>query len=466
MFSESISKDARILILGAGPSGLSAAWFLQKHGFKRVTVFERLGRVGGMCRTVLEHQHAVELGASFVSPSFHQIIGIARELNVELLNFAGATAFTFDEDTQTAQFRSLLPYVMGSSSWSAYFRFARLCQRYLKERRRFRRLFQKPGWAGFASCSELNVSFAEWLHNCNLSDLRRFFELPITAFGYGSLEEIPAAYCVKYMSLHNLVALFCSMMPFAKYLPDCMSVRCFKHGYQRFWERVAWDIDVRLGVHVRQLSRLQSKIEVTYTTPREHMESAESVTEHFAEFDYLIIACPGIHMELSRFVDFDDEEKQLEMNARFFPNAAVCVDVAGLTLPRPMVVHAPPSSLGRPLVLWQPNPDSTTFTVLVRLRDSEPTPEVEREVRDQIVRYVTALGGQVVDKDSWRSFDVWPYFKHVALEQFRNGYFDRWEERQGKRRTFYTGGLYDFDHVEGAVQYSRFLVERYFAGIP
>ena len=44
-----IDKTASILVIGAGPAGLSAAYYLKKHGFKNVTIMERLGRVGGLC---------------------------------------------------------------------------------------------------------------------------------------------------------------------------------------------------------------------------------------------------------------------------------------------------------------------------------------------------------------------------------------------------------------------------------
>ena len=50
----------------------------------------------------------------------------------------------------------------------------------------------------------------------------------------------------------------------------------------------------------------------------------------------------------------------------------------------------------------------------------------------------------------------------LAVEAFRLRYFDRWEEAQGKNRTFFVGGL--FDYVEGIVRYSRYLVEQHFAG--
>ena len=66
----------------------------------------------------------------------------------------------------------------------------------------------------------------------------------------------------------------------------------------------------------------------------------------------------------------------------------------------------------------------------------------------------------------WPSEQVWQWaldFYHgldartrelVDEEQFRQGYFDRWEDTQGENRTFFVGGLFDFDFVEGVVRYS------------
>ena len=48
------SRESRIAIVGAGPAGLSAGYFLKKKGYKNVTIFERLGRVGGMCCSITE----------------------------------------------------------------------------------------------------------------------------------------------------------------------------------------------------------------------------------------------------------------------------------------------------------------------------------------------------------------------------------------------------------------------------
>jgi protoporphyrinogen oxidase len=50
-----------VVILGAGPAGISAAWRLTKKGYP-VTVLEREGAVGGMGRTITVGEYAVDFG--------------------------------------------------------------------------------------------------------------------------------------------------------------------------------------------------------------------------------------------------------------------------------------------------------------------------------------------------------------------------------------------------------------------
>ena len=50
-----------VVVLGAGPAGISAAWRLTKLGY-RVTVLERDGAVGGMGRTIKVGDYAVDFG--------------------------------------------------------------------------------------------------------------------------------------------------------------------------------------------------------------------------------------------------------------------------------------------------------------------------------------------------------------------------------------------------------------------
>jgi protoporphyrinogen oxidase len=54
-------QKPKVVILGAGPAGISAAWRLTKLGY-RVTVLERDGAVGGMGRTITVGDYAVDFG--------------------------------------------------------------------------------------------------------------------------------------------------------------------------------------------------------------------------------------------------------------------------------------------------------------------------------------------------------------------------------------------------------------------
>jgi protoporphyrinogen oxidase len=54
-------EERKVVILGAGPAGVSAAWRLTKLGY-RVTVLERDGAVGGMGRTINVGEYSVDFG--------------------------------------------------------------------------------------------------------------------------------------------------------------------------------------------------------------------------------------------------------------------------------------------------------------------------------------------------------------------------------------------------------------------
>ena len=56
-----MSGKQRVVILGAGPAGITAAWRLTELGYP-VTVLERDDAVGGMARTINVGNYAVDFG--------------------------------------------------------------------------------------------------------------------------------------------------------------------------------------------------------------------------------------------------------------------------------------------------------------------------------------------------------------------------------------------------------------------
>lgn len=85
-------KNVRIVIIGAGPARLSTAWFLMKNGFKNVTVLEKLGRVGGLCKSITIGGASFDIGANYTTWAYKETLKIEHEV--------GAT--THDEKPYTS----------------------------------------------------------------------------------------------------------------------------------------------------------------------------------------------------------------------------------------------------------------------------------------------------------------------------------------------------------------------------
>ena len=91
-FSEN-QNDTKIAIIGAGPSGLSAAYFLAKSGFD-VTIFEREMNAGGIVKNVLPRfrlpQEAIEKDIEFIEKhGIRFIFGMDPNFSIEKLKKEG-----------------------------------------------------------------------------------------------------------------------------------------------------------------------------------------------------------------------------------------------------------------------------------------------------------------------------------------------------------------------------------------
>lgn len=71
----------RVLVVGAGISGLTAAWRLQQAGFA-VTVLEALDHVGGRASTVLKQGYTIDTGAGALFESYTAYLELAAELGL------------------------------------------------------------------------------------------------------------------------------------------------------------------------------------------------------------------------------------------------------------------------------------------------------------------------------------------------------------------------------------------------
>lgn len=87
----------RVLVLGAGVAGLTAAYELQKAGYE-VTLLEGRDRLGGRVWTVresFEDGYVAEIGAVRIASTHHRLLAYADELGLELDEFPAGDPLYF-----------------------------------------------------------------------------------------------------------------------------------------------------------------------------------------------------------------------------------------------------------------------------------------------------------------------------------------------------------------------------------
>jgi hypothetical protein len=449
-------KEAEIVIVGAGPAGLSAAYFLKKNGYHNVTVIEKLGRVGGLCFTVTEDYTCFDLGANYLTPDYVETLKLADEYNLETYAERNFVIADFEESKPGYRQKSAWQTAKGTTPLLSFL-WANL--RYMCLRWRLGAIVDPPGHGGISRHPELCVSFLEWLHRNRLSCLERLFEMPIAVMGYGHLKDIPASYALKYMSLPTYIAMCFKAVPITNWWPW---PKRFMLGYQWLWQNVARELNVWMNSEIKSIERSGDRLVIDYVRTEQNLNIMTSEKDRF-EFDQLILACPLSTQVLGRFLTLSDEELRLFGQVVTDPYCMISLKIRLPNLPPDFAMATIPlPPIGTPWAITRQADDSDLIQFYARLPseselDRETTHrKVLKAVRDLIGRF----GGDVsqIDDNIWHSFDCWPYFMHVDAKAIGAGFYDQLEALQGTQSTYYAGGLLDFELVERTIRYSKKLV--------
>jgi protoporphyrinogen oxidase len=427
----------RIAVVGAGPAGLSAAWYLRGAGYGDVTVLEATDRVGGKCYTFEGEGRPIELGAFTVSPAYEQTMRIARDVGAPLTVQPPRLAWDGDRILPVRQIvlRDAGPFGLASAAL-----------RYLYQLWRNRSVLGPPGFGGLAACphrDELCEPFAVWLERHRMTALTDMFEMVLPDMGYGRLGRVPTIYVLKYIGVWNFLTLSMVGLGLTSRWP-----KRFANGFGRMWERVGRTLHVCTGVRIEAIVRSADGVEIRIHERAERSSYA---------FDRMVVACP-IDQVIDVLHDPSTDERYLAARVAYRHYRVWVAHTEGVPYQIIDAVH----ELGghRPWEILEPWPDLDRTVFYVAGSSEDPPGLEERELREALREaYPSARVHEFLVEQRWR------YFPHFEEEALKDGAYERFERLQGLNRTVYVGSLLGFETVENTVQYSKATIEAHFGPV-
>lgn len=413
-----ISRDEKIGIIGAGCSGLAAAHYLKKAGFKNITVIEKENRLGGKCCTINYKGRTYELGAMMGASTYETILEIMKDIGI---NNNGPVLYRGFFDSKGKKIQQ----IKRSELKEFKEQFDRL-PNILKE-------YKEVLNPGFKNIDErLCVTFSKWCENNDIPLLEKVYRPSFTAFGYGYVDEIPAAYILKFLDY--------------KTLQDFIKIThliTWVDGVQGFLEKLGQNFDIRLSSQVLKINRGKT---VNLETEIETLE-----------FDRLIIT--SSLDETDEFMDLCQEETSLfsKIQYKTFKVFAFFVDnfpkVSGYV---PEFLNS--EYAGHIMVWyyrWQDLEINNLVTVYAIAKEGMSTRECRNIIQEDLKRMGAKVRGLYTHKS-------WKYFPHVDCETLKSGFYDRLEAMQGINNTYYAGEIMSFSCLEECAVYSKYIVDTYF----
>jgi hypothetical protein len=405
------SGKKRVVIVGAGAAGLALARAL-REGACEVTLLEQASSVGGKCATLHYEGRAYELGAGLITPGYRRVRALLRELGVRTSHRASG-AFLGRDGRVTG-----LPFVPHGLGLRGTLALADQMRRVLfdelaEQLAAFPRLdAAPPAWS---------EPFAAYCARRGYPQLLESVRPWATAFGYGFMDEVPAAYVLNYMCLFG------------------PRFELVSTGFGGLWERVARGLDVRTDSRVERVERTAGGVRVE--TSRGTFEA-----------DELVLASP-LDQALG-YLDASDEERDLFTRIRTMDYQTIALDTTGM--PAEPCLFVPENfgrdAVGRPMFCYRRFRESGVVALY-----SFAGPGGLDGAEEQAIRLVERLGGRARKLLARRA---WRYFPHVSSQDFAAGFHARLEALQGQRGTYYTGEITAFSCVEAVVARSEMLAQQ------
>lgn len=439
-------KQKKIGVVGGGLSGMVAARTLHEKGHE-VTVFERGRRivfengstvdppvydasVGGKCCSPRINTHSFEMGACSCSPEFKTVIQLARLTDTRLrvrmpfrvVTGAGQKKCFRKEYWPSGQNLRILGQSL-AYLWHA-FAFRMRCDRNLGYRR-----IAKP----------YQDSFSVFCSKKSLSIVQHWFDLPVTSFGYGKLDAIPAWFVLDYINPVNFLGL-----AFLLILFDIPPVRRFDEGFEALVEKLSAGLDVRRRHQVVGIRRdPQVRIQV------KELDTGQMSDHHF---DAVVISPPLPRMLPA--MDADAEETAIAGAITVRPYTVAACSIPDIDNECLLLRD----NLNRPghLALIEETVPGENGLCVCYIPENSHERKLD-EIMEGLAQDVRAAGFRLARIHAVKQWSYFPHFKDSR-------WYARLQHLQGRRNTYYLGALSTFELSERVAAHAQALMDSSFEG--
>lgn len=454
-------KNKKIAIIGAGPSGLSAAYALRKKGYNEVTIFEKNNRVGGMSLSKTYNapngkKIIYEMGSVQPYGSF-KLWRLLKEYGIKLgkdrrnpfekynKNEGYGKVYSVADKSFVVDFTKHklgFPFSMGLVS-----DLIKLTKIFIKNRK-----LMKPSFYQFddKELEELSLPFQEWIKKQKFKVIEDFIYATLgtllSGCSYDEKGGSPIIFGLKGMLLQ--------VFPPYNYVMGHFSL--VNQGYQELWNRVSMDYNVILNSKITSIKR-----EVTSTGISKVKIINNDIEQ---EFDDLILSCSLTN--LVGIVDFTAKELEIINKIEYSPlwnvaflgkkpvkNVENCVLIDGMNGRNKKPVLSTIINYG------QVQDDIWLYSGIVGLAKPDTGELVKAlDYSKQVLK--EHLGIEVIE---WVDQMYWPqYSSYFNSKEIKNGIYREFEGLQGNNNTFYAGLIVAGMCHCRSLEYSFDLVERFF----
>ncbi|KAJ8574149.1 hypothetical protein K7X08_025954 [Anisodus acutangulus] len=433
--------NTRIAIVGAGPSGISAAYALCNLGYNNVTIIEKHHSVGGMCESVDVEGRIYDLGGQVLAAnSAPTIFHLAKETGSELVELDSHKLALIDSQTGNYQDNKVADDYVSVISLTLE----------LQDKAK------DSGRIGIHAVSDLASDMTpEFLESRGFKSVPKSVAYGYTASGYGFVQDMPYAY------IHEFTRT--SMAG---------RIRRFIDGYTSLWKKVSESLPITVMCQTEVLSvrRDSTGIEIDVKNSSGYFESME--------FDKVILSgafpfrSKRTYRSPSNSISADPENEVLdlsELEKELFSKVQT-IDYYTTVLKIKGLEHMPvgfyyfeefmndPATIGNPVAMQRFYSDTNVFLFWSYGNSAN----VEGSTVLQLaIDAVKRIGGEVEMVVLQRRFK---YFPHVNSQDMKEGFYDKIENQlQGQKNTYYVGGLMAFELTERNSSYSMALISKHFA---